>query len=270
MRFYLKKIFLYLGIITSILTALNVFFFLFPQLVITPIKKNEIIEKYDKKFMFLNNVDDVNQYCDKIYEQRKNTRVIQDTALYSNILSETLKNRFHHGLARYSFTENWLLYLQGKLFWSHISAKVKPNDILKHSGALCSQQQLVFLSVLKHKKIKFRYVGLGLAQGPGHFVSEVWYNKAWHLYDVNAEPDWSVTNYTHHSMAFLKENPTVYYELYQKIHTKKILDVLFAHVEYGKPNMIPAQNMWLFHTINTYLLFILPLALLLISKKIKR
>ena len=99
----------------------------------------------------MNSLEKIITYNDSIYLTKKIKTF--DTAAYVKIVSETIKQRFYFGLLHYRFAENWIAALSGKLLWSHLSAVVNPNDILKHSEGLCSQQTIVFMELLKRKKI---------------------------------------------------------------------------------------------------------------------
>jgi hypothetical protein len=149
--------------------------------------------------------------------------------------------------------------LLGTYTWGHFLSKVEPNDILKHPEALCSQQNIVFTEILQKKGITFRTVGLGTKEGPGHFLTEVWYQNDWHLYDVDLEPNWNVTNGVHFSLNKLLLTNNLIYEIYDgKIELTRLNKIL-EHITYGKPNEFPAKKMWLFHRITKLLTYLLPI-----------
>ena len=116
-------------------------------------------DKYNPNLNYLRSTDQVINYVDSI-EGGLSKEKGYDTVQYLGVLNDILKQRFYYGISRYSISENWIANLSGKLFWSHLSAIVEPEDLLKHNEGLCSQQTIVFLSILKKKKIKFRSVGV--------------------------------------------------------------------------------------------------------------
>ncbi|MDF2452272.1 MAG: hypothetical protein K0S26_1776 [Bacteroidota bacterium] len=198
---------------------------------------------------------------DSIYMMRL-TSDIFDTALYVQTASDFVKNRFYHGLATYSITDNWIAYLAGKLFWPHFSAIVKPDDLLKHGDGLCSQQTIVLLDVLRKKGITFRTVGLGYKEGPGHFLSEIKYDGKWHLHDVTKEPEWNKIVNHHLSLDYYLMNKDSLYVAYEGKLSRPVFNKILEKVEYGKVNEFPAKNMLLFHNGTLFLMYVLPLIFL--------
>jgi hypothetical protein len=210
----------------------------------------------------LNSIDKVANYTDSLYETLKLDRF--DTAKYVRIVSGTIKRRFYHGLSSYSLSENWILHVLGKICWSHISAIVNPDDILKYPVGLCSQQNIVFMEALKKKGITTRSVGLGTAKGPGHFLSEVLYDSKWHLYDVDVEPNWEATAFNHESLDVLLGNKQELYKIYEGRLTNAVIDRIITKIHYGNPNEFPAKNMLLFHKMTKVLTYFLPFLFLFI------
>ncbi|MGZ4044803.1 MAG: transglutaminase domain-containing protein [Bacteroidia bacterium] len=180
------------------------------------------------------------------------------------MVSETVKERFCFGLSNYSLSENWIAYISGKIFWSHLSAIVDPEDILKHRRGLCSQQTIVFLELLDRKKIKARSVGLGFKEGPGHFLSEVLYDGEWHLFDVTKEPQWSKLNGTHRSMDYYLLHKDSLFLAYDQRINKEVFDKITQKVEYGKADAFPAMKMLLFHKTCKILIYFFPIAFFLL------
>ena len=218
-------------------------------------------ELFNQSLLNFNSIDKVICYSDSIYQI--NSPPIFDTLAYTQIVSDFIKNRFYHGLSNYSFSDNWIAYLSGKIIWSHFSAIVDPDDILKHPEGLCSQQNIIFSEVLRKKGITSRPVGLGPKEGPGHFLTEVHYNSAWHIYDVDLEPNWEITQFKHPSIEYLVQNKDILYKIYGNKISKKHLDLIIKTVNFGKPNIYPAKNMALFHQITLALTYILPLFFLM-------
>ncbi len=143
-----------------------------------------------------------------------------------------------------------------------MSAIVAPNDILKYPYGLCSQQTIVFMELLKRKGIKSRSVGLGYDEGPGHFLSEVYYEGSWHLYDISAEPVWKKIHNHHKSMEYYLNNKDSLYIVYESRMPKPLFDKITEKVVYGKVNDFPAKKMLLFHRFTYVLILFLPVFLL--------
>ena len=183
-------------------------------------------EMFMPQLRYLNSLDKVVNYTDSIYSALNLVEL--DTSRYVRIVSGTVKRRFYHGISNYSLSENWIIYVLGKTVWSHISAIVNPDDILKYPEGLCSQQNIVFMEILKKKGITSRAVGLGTVEGPGHFLSEVLYDNKWHLYDVDVEPNWEATIFNHESLEVLLGNKEELYKIYEGRLTTAVIDKIIT------------------------------------------
>ena len=217
-------------------------------------------ELFDPRLSNLNTDEKLLTYIDSIY----GSPVIQqsDTDKYVRLVSKTIIERFYFGLSTYSLSDNWIAFLAGKILWAHLSAIVDPHDLLKHQNGLCSQQSIVFMEVLKHKGIRERSIGLGYKEGPGHFLTEVFYDGSWHLHDVTMEPEWK--NITHHnnSISYYLHNKDSLYLVYKNLYTKPLFGKLLENVSYGKINEFPAGRMLFFHKATYIFTYILPLLFL--------
>jgi len=222
-------------------------------------KENEL---YKPELYYINSLDKASNYIDSAYRSKYSTNF--DTSLYVQEISDFTKARFYHGLSHYNAAENWIAYFGGKFLWSHMSAIVEPNDILKHSEGLCSQQTIVFMELLKRSHIKARSVGLGYKEGPGHFLSEVYYNNSWRLHDVTMEPQWRKVANKHRSMDYYIQHKDSLYLVYESRLDKKVFDKITEKVSYGGVNEFPAKKMLFFHKITLWITYLLPFALLLL------
>lgn len=216
--------------------------------------KNEV---YNSELSGINTLERAVFFIDEMYDSKYHDKF--DTVLYVNVVSDFVKQRFYHGLAEYSINDNWIAALMGNLIWSHFSAIVDPNDILNHSEALCSQQAIVFMEILTIKGIENRSVGIGSKEGKGHFMTEVFYNNSWHLYDVNKEPRWDNIVLAHQSMSFYNNNKDSLYKIYQGKLTPSQVNQLTEKLQYGKPNEFSAKKMLLFHLISKIITYFLPI-----------
>jgi hypothetical protein len=213
-------------------------------------------ESYEPQLSRLDNIPKLTNYIDSVVDQKKIAKT--DTLQFVLTATEVVKQRFHYGFSNYTFATNWPAYVGGKLIWSHLSAVVDPDDILKHSEGLCSQQTIVFLDILRQKGIPFRSVGLGPKEGPGHFLCEVHYDGDWHVYDITMEPNWQAVANAHKSMMFYKNNKDTLFTVYKDKIPSEILDKMLVEVNYGKTNSMPARNMLLFHKTCKGLVYLVP------------
>jgi len=108
-------------------------------------------ELFDRNLLEINSLDKAENYVDEIYKAEMLESF--DTLKYVEVVSGFAKKRFYHGLSHYNIYENWIAVLAGKVFWTHMSAIVNSDDILKYPYGLCSQQTIVFMELLKRKDI---------------------------------------------------------------------------------------------------------------------
>ncbi len=224
-------------------------------------------ELYNPALNRLNSIEKLLLYNDSVYKTITNSQVF-DTAIYVQTLSNTLKERFHFGLSHYTIADNWIAVVSSKLFWSHFSAIVNPDDILKENEGLCSQQTIVFMEALRRKGINVRTVGLGKIEGPGHFLCEVHYNNSWRLHDVTKEPEWGKIARHHESMDYYLLNKDSLFTVYAYKMSKKDFDEITENVKYGEMNKFPAKNMLVFHKITEFITYLLPLIIAFIYFRI--
>lgn len=241
-----------------ILSLIPVFGNLFP--VSDPIESTN--ELYREELSALNSMDKLCETTE--YSYNKTFHSSFDTIAYTELCSEIVKNRFKHGPLNYTFRENWIAALCGKMIWSHMSSIILSNDVLKHNKGLCSQQTIVFIDMLKRKGIKVRSVGLGLKEGPGHFLCEVFYNNDWHLYDVSKEPSWDKVKEKHHSLEFYLTHKESFFKIYEGKISMPILEKLTQTYVYGEPEVQPGNKMILFHRATKFLINLLPLCIILL------
>lgn len=227
-------------------------------------KKNEL---YKSELAAVNSMKTAVSYVDSVYRLTYSGRF--DTSLYAQAASHFTKERFYHGVSHYTLSENWIAYLLSKTVWSHFSVIVDPDDILNHSDGLCSQQTIVFMELLKRKKINVRSVGLGYKEGPGHFLSEVHYGGSWHLYDVTMEPQWVKVVGQHRSFEYYLSCKDSLYLVYKSKLDKPVFDKIIERVVYGKVNEFPAKKMLFFHKITLAITYFLPFFLLFLSFRFK-
>lgn len=263
---FFKNHLLLIHIVLSIIT--------FIPLIISEIKTSKDFSANSELFKIeltrFKNINDLTAHIDGIYSVQHSLDKM-DTSAYVNICSEIVKRRFFHGQSNYSINENWIASLSGKLVWSHLSAIVDPDDILNYNEALCSQQAIVFTEILNRKGITTRWVGWGKKEGPGHFLTEVFYNNNWHLYDVNKEPQWQKIKNKHNSMSYYLNNRDSLCIIYEGLINKATLSQFLNQVRYGQPNKFPAKKMLLFHRVTKFTTYLIPVffATLIVSQVLK-
>lgn len=92
-----------------------------------------------------------------------------------------LRRRFFHSYSYFRPEQNWIAATLRPL-WADLASPVRPNDILGHRRAACSQQSLVFLEIAR--RLGFDYASI---RAPGHFLAGVKIDGRWWAYDANME-----------------------------------------------------------------------------------
>jgi len=134
----------------------------------------------------------------------------------------------NHSYSYYSFCDNWIASLVGRLFWNDLSAIVVPDDIMKHPMAACSQVSLVLKECFVRTGVTYRKVGL-----LHHFVLEASINNRWYLYDPNLEPNFINGR---KSLEELKRDHELYPAYAGRIPGENMTAV-FAHPSYYASNI---------------------------------
>lgn len=93
-------------------------------------------------------------------------------------LEQVLRDRFYHGYSRYSFNENWAVWLAARLIDADLDAKVSPDQILRHPWAACSQQAIVVQAALERMGIPYATI-----EQPAHFSTAAWIDGEWLVVD---------------------------------------------------------------------------------------
>ena len=231
-------------------------------------------EEYDPKLNTLNTVDKLMAFCDGLYsEKANNNATIKADEVYPDIVSAVIRKRFYHGYSSYGFSNNYMARVVAGFTVDGLCAIVIPNDILRFPYAACSQQSIVFMEILKRKGFPTRKVGFKGKEN-GHFCFEVYYNKSWHFYDPDMEPDTEVlAAYNHPDIAFLAKNPDILLQAYSQYPKEKTLN-LFLDYSYGSVNTFSAPKAILFQKVTKFLSYsvwaFFLLAFILVRRKYKR
>jgi hypothetical protein len=94
---------------------------------------------------------------------------------------ELVRRRFYHSYSFFDPGENWLAYLAGFL-WLDLRSPVRPDDILKHPQAACSQQVIVFDALAQRLGLETAVVALD-----HHMAAAVKLGGRWQVYDADTE-----------------------------------------------------------------------------------
>ncbi|MBL7930666.1 MAG: hypothetical protein JNL60_02125 [Bacteroidia bacterium] len=219
-------------------------------------------EKFDPSLGYLKSTDQILAYADKEYKGGS-LLSLEDTVSYVAHITDIYKRRFCHGELNYRFSENWIAWVAGKLFWSHFSSMVLTKDVVKYSKCLCNQQTLAYMEALIQKGIDVRTVGLGY-KVPGHFLCEVWYGGAWHLYDISIEPNWDRIEHPHRDLEYYLKDKDMFYKIYEGRIQRSLFDKIMEQQVYGERNNLPGKKMKFFQAFTEVLTYIMPIGFLVL------
>ncbi len=187
----------------------------------------------------LQSLDDFISYADSAAAD-SGFYAFNDKGDYPLLISRLIKYRFYHGFSYYSYSDNIIAYLAGKLLWDDFAAIVVPDDILRFNNAACSQQSIIFMEILKRKGFSVRSVYLR-----GHFAAEIRYNGKWHFFDTNLEPKFSRLT-ERPGIEELVLNKAILYEAYKSTRGNAMIDSIFSQHRLSGVNNFPARKMYLF------------------------
>ena len=232
---YILYSFLFLTIAFFLLAAGNLFFGSKPQ----PDPPSPAVEEFDASYLRLNSIDKLTAYCDSLFQ------ATGGTIKYPILISSVVTKRFYHNYSLYSFASNPTMNILARLLGDETyTAIVIPNDIMKFPNAACSQQSIICMQVLEREGIPVRKVAMfDSVSNAGHFTFEAFYDKGWHFFDVDEEPDLDVLNkYARPSAAFLANHPEIVTAAYsRKPAPDKFVRLLQSH-QIGPVNKFPAKT----------------------------
>jgi len=213
-------------------------------------------EKFDASLSHLNSIDKLDQYIDKVAAE-KNAK--PHSIEYAVIVEDVIARRFYHGFSHQSLSENFIAAVSEKTIGYGLSCKVKPEEIMQHENAACSQQSMVMMEIFKRKNINYRSVGF-----PHHFAMEAFVDDHWYYMDANMEPNISMAERKEESWKCCADKLKQYYDK----DRFRDLDFKFGNGQtttLGVINEQPAKNAKIFQTATGYaskLLWCLPLLIL--------
>ncbi len=190
-------------------------------------------ERYFPNLIAVNSIDKLEKYVDKAAAMKQ---IAIGSHEYTALLAYVISCRFYHGFSHWKLNENWIAAVGQKVTGIGLACKVRPDDIMKHPFAACSQQALVMMEVLRRKHINYRKVGF-----PHHYALEVQMEGKWYFFDPNMEPRITFNQRLHENWKGSNDNLKKYYD---SEHHKN-LDYQFGKgqmAETGTVNEIPAQR----------------------------
>ena len=103
-----------------------------------------------------------------------------------------VRDRFFHQPSFLSFRQNWLAAIAGA-FWMDLRIPVLPDEILQHRRAICSQQAIVFMELLKRRGIHYAAVMMSWPSDDpwshGHFAVTARIDGRWLYFDPDQEAE---------------------------------------------------------------------------------
>jgi hypothetical protein len=213
-------------------------------------------EKFETHMQPLQTVAAIEDFTDTM---AKKAGVQVNSFAYLAMLEGAISSRFYHGFSHYKLSENWIAAVAGKCLKEDYACKVNVAHIMQEANAACSQQALVMMEILRHKKINYRSIGF-----PHHYALEAQVDKEWYFFDANMEPRITAKQrslqYWQHQSDRLKP--------FYSASRFPDLDFKFGIAQTattGIVNEVPAQRAYLFHMatgILSKILWLLPLLVL--------
>ena len=214
-------------------------------------------EQFDPRLSYLNSIDKLEAYIDS---NEAAGHISPNTVDYVVTISMAIRNRFYHGFSHFSLQENWIAAFSERVIGFGLASKVKPEDIMQHPYAACSQQSMVMMAILRRKGLSYRSVGF-----PHHFALEVSINNKWYYFDPNMEPNMTNDQRLEDNWKCCADNLKRFYDTSRF----KDLDWKFGtnlKVITGKINDVPAGNAKIFQSATAFfsrIMWCFPLLLLL-------
>ena len=218
-------------------------------------------EQFDPQLSYINSIDKLENYIDSTLQVDS---IQANTVDYVVTITHAIRYRFYHGFSHFTLKENWIAALSEKIIGYGLASKVKPDDIMHHPYAACSQQAMVMMEILKRKKLAYRSVGF-----PHHFALEVLINGQWYYFDPNMEPRISNTERLESFWGAKADNLKQYYDTARF----KDLDWKFGknlEVTHGAVNQKYAGNVKIFQSVTRVLskiMWCFPLLLLFYKRR---
>jgi hypothetical protein len=106
-------------------------------------------------------------------------------------IDQFVRDRFFHDTSLLSWRENWLAVAAGE-YWINLRVPVQPDAILQHRRAICSQQAIVFMEMLRRAGLHYAAVTMSWPSpdpaSSGHFAVAAKVDGRWMYFDADQEP----------------------------------------------------------------------------------
>src|SRR4051794_27090419 len=113
----------------------------------------DLTEEWRPELARVRSIDDAMRVLPVYVARERGSREARVTAAIDHFV----RDRFIHGESLLSYHHNWLAALAGA-FWINLRMPVLPDDILHHRRAICSQQAIVFMELLKRNGVSYASV----------------------------------------------------------------------------------------------------------------
>lgn len=173
-----------LGICFVILTCASFATRLTPKPARVPLAS--VREDFNSRLTSINSLEAAVPVVDRYIARERGSRQERIAAGIDHFI----RDRFVHGYSRFYIQENWTARAAG-FAWANLAMPVTPDTILEHRHALCSQQSIVFMALLRHYGIDFGSVLMSWPDpdpaSRGHFAVAARVDEVWRYYDANQE-----------------------------------------------------------------------------------
>lgn len=148
---------------------------------------SKLAESWDPRLARVQSIDQAMQVLPSYIARQHGSR---DARIASGVYM-FVRQRFFHDWSYLTYRENWLAALSG-LVWINLREPVLPDDILKHRRAICSQQAIVMIELLRQYGIRHAAVTMSWPDPDpaerGHFTVAALIDGRWMYFDPDQEP----------------------------------------------------------------------------------
>ena len=106
-------------------------------------------------------------------------------------IDQFVRDRFVHGISHTSWRENWVLAVLGGAPPYGLRVPIGTDSILRHRHAMCSQQSIIFMELLRRFDLHYAAVRFTWPNtdptSRGHFAVAAKVDGHWRYYDSNLE-----------------------------------------------------------------------------------
>jgi hypothetical protein len=105
-------------------------------------------------------------------------------------IDQFVRDRFVHGFSYIPLRDNWILSILNVVIGRDLNVPLKPDEILQHRRAMCSQQSIIFMQLLRRFNVRFASVLMDWPEpnkGGGHFAVAALIDGTWQYFDTDLE-----------------------------------------------------------------------------------